>query len=148
MLFRSSDVLIKHGRSVSFARKTPYIVGMFAASSLVLAAIVDSNFLIVALMSFAYFAKGVAAGSGTWAVVTDTAPKEAVGLAGSIFNCVGNIAGIVTPIVFGYIVAMTGGNYGAGLYFVGAHCIAAALLFLFVMGRIERVGGEEAPNAA
>jgi ACS family glucarate transporter-like MFS transporter len=141
-----SDVLIRRGRSVSFARKTPYIVGMFAASSLVLAALADSNLLIVALMSFAYFAKGVAAGSGTWAVVTDTAPKEAVGLAGSIFNCVGNIAGIVTPIVFGYIVAMTGGNYGAGLYFVGAHCIAAALLFLFVMGRIERVGGEEPPE--
>jgi ACS family glucarate transporter-like MFS transporter len=99
-------------------------------------------------MSFAYFAKGLAAGAGTWAVVTDTAPKEAVGLAGSIFNCIGNIAGIVTPIVFGYIVATTGGNYGAGLYFVGAHCIAAALLFLFVMGRIERVGGEEQPRAA
>jgi len=143
-----SDVLIKRGWSVTFARKTPYIVGMFAASSLVLAALSDSNFLIVALMSFAYYAKGVAAGSGTWAVVTDTAPKEAFGLAGSIFNCIGNVAGIVTPIVFGYIVAMTGGNYGDGLYFVGAHCIAAALLFLFVMGRIERVGGEQAPKAA
>ena len=80
--------------------------------------------------------------------MTDTAPTEAVGLAGSIFNCVGNIAGIVTPIVFGYIVAMTGGNYGDGLYFVGAHCIAAALLFLFVMGPIERVGGEEPSRVA
>jgi ACS family glucarate transporter-like MFS transporter len=143
-----SDWLIKRGRSVSFARKTPYIVGMFAASSLIFAALSDSNVVIVALMSFAYFSKGLAAGAGTWAVVTDTAPKEAVGLAGSIFNCIGNIAGIVTPIVFGYIVAVTGGNYGAGLYFVGAHCIAAALLFLFVMGPIERVGGEERPKAA
>jgi ACS family glucarate transporter-like MFS transporter len=51
-----SDVLIKRGWSVSWARKTPYIVGMFAASSLVLAAVSDSNLLIVALMSFAYFA--------------------------------------------------------------------------------------------
>src|SRR6185312_2837465 len=93
----------------------------------------------IALMSFAYFSKGVAAGAGTWAVVSDTAPREAVGLAGAIFNCVGNIAGIVTPIVFGYIVAATG-SYGVGLYFVGAHCIVAALLFLFVMGKIERVG--------
>jgi ACS family glucarate transporter-like MFS transporter len=141
-----SDALIKRGWSVTWARKTPYIIGMFFASSLVLAAISDSNVLIVALMSFAYFAKGVAAGSGTWAVVTDTAPKAAVGLAGSIFNCIGNIAGIVTPIVFGYIVAATGGNYGAGLYFVGAHCIAAALLFLFVMGKIERVGGDDPVN--
>jgi ACS family glucarate transporter-like MFS transporter len=45
----------------------------------------------------------------------------------------------LTPIVFGYIAASNG--YGAGLYFVGAHCIVAALIFLFVMGKIERVGG-------
>jgi ACS family glucarate transporter-like MFS transporter len=77
-------------------------------------------------------------------VVSDTAPKAAMGLAGSIFNCIGNIAGIVTPIAFGYIVSATGGGYGAGLYFVGAHCVVAALLFLFVMGKIERVGGEPA----
>jgi ACS family glucarate transporter-like MFS transporter len=92
-------------------------------------------------MSFAFYGKGVAAGAGTWAIVSDTAPKEAVGLAGSIFNCVGNIAGIVTPIVFGYIVAATGG-YTAGLYFVGAHCLVAALVFLFMMGKIERVGAK------
>jgi MFS transporter, ACS family, glucarate transporter len=134
-----SDYLIRSGWSVSWARKTPYIVGMLMASTLVLAALMNSNVLIIALMSFAFYGKGIAAGAGTWAVVSDTAPKEAVGLAGSIFNCVGNIAGIVTPIVFGYIVAATG-SYGTGLFFVGAHCIVAALLFLFVMGKIERVG--------
>jgi ACS family glucarate transporter-like MFS transporter len=137
-----SDYLIKVGWSVSWARKTPYIIGMLVASTLVLASLLDSNFLVVALMSFAFYGKGIAAGAGTWAVISDTAPKEAVGLAGAIFNCVGNIAGIVTPIVFGYIVADAGG-YGAGLYFVGAHCIFAALMFLFVMGKIERVGGEK-----
>jgi MFS family permease len=122
----------------SWARKTPYIVGMFMASTLIVSAMTESNALVVALMSFAFFGKGIAAGAGTWAVICDTAPKEAVGLAGSIFNCIGNIAGIVTPIVFGYIAGS--GGYGAGLYFVGAHCIVAALIFLFVMGKIERVG--------
>ncbi len=134
-----SDYLIKVGWSVSWARKTPYIVGMLMASSLVIASVADSNLLVVALMSFAFYGKGIAAGAGTWTVVSDTAPQEAVGLAGSIFNCVGNIAGIVTPIVFGYIVATTG-SYGIGLFFVGAHCIVAALVFLLVMGKIERVG--------
>jgi MFS transporter, ACS family, glucarate transporter len=137
-----SDWLIQHGWSVSWGRKTPYIVGMFMASTLVVSAFTDSNALVIAIMSFAFYGKGVAAGAGTWAIICDTAPKEAVGLAGSIFNCIGNIAGIVTPIVFGYIVADTG-NYGAGLYFVGAHCIVAALMFLFVMGKIERVEAEQ-----
>lgn len=136
-----SDWLIKRGWSVSWARKTPYIVGMLVAAMLVLAATADTNVAVIALMSLAFYGKGVAAGAGTWAVVSDTAPKEAIGLAGSIFNCFGNIAGIVTPIVFGYIVAATGG-YSAGLYFVGAHCIVAAFFFLFVMGKIERVGAK------
>ncbi|WP_369789434.1 MFS transporter [Rouxiella sp. WC2420] len=132
-----SDYLLLKGWSLSWARKTPYIVGMVMAATLIGAAVIDSNVWIVAIMSFAFFGKGVAAGAGTWTVISDTAPKEAVGLAGAIFNCVGNVAGIVTPIMFGYIVAITG-NYSMGLLFVGAHCILGALLFLFVMGPIER----------
>ncbi|HXP96732.1 MAG TPA: MFS transporter [Telmatospirillum sp.] len=138
-----SDYLIRIGWSLSWARKTPYIVGMLMASTLVIASVANSDLLVIALMSFAFYGKGIAAGAGTWAVVSDTAPKEAIGLAGSIFNCVGNVAGIVTPIVFGYIVAATG-SYDVGLFFVGAHCIVAALVFLFVMGKIERVGERKA----
>lgn len=134
-----SDYLIRRGWSVSWGRKTPYIVGMFMASTLVFAAIADSNIWVITLMSFAFYGKGIAAGAGTWAIVSDTAPKDAVGLAGAIFNCIGNIAGIVTPIIFGYIVAITG-SYGIGLAFVAAHCIVAALCFLFVMGPIIRIG--------
>jgi MFS transporter, ACS family, glucarate transporter len=133
-----SDWLIRRGWSVSWARKTPYIVGMAVGSCLVLSAFTESNIVIVMLMTLAFFGKGAAAGAGTWAIVSDTAPREAVGLAGAVFNCIGNIGGIVTPIVFGYIVQATGG-YNVGLYFVAAHCIVAALVYLFVMGKIERV---------
>jgi ACS family glucarate transporter-like MFS transporter len=137
-----SDKLLASGWSISWARKTPYIVGMLMAASLTLAAVIPSNMGIIAIMSFAFFGKGVAAGAGTWTVISDTAPKEAVGLAGSIFNGIGNIAGFTTPLLFGIIVGLTG-SYSIGLVFVGAHCIVAALLFLLVMGPIERVGEEQ-----
>ncbi|WP_102225895.1 MFS transporter [Acidimangrovimonas sediminis] len=133
-----SDALIRHGWSVSRARKTPYVVGMLVGCCLVLAAFTSSNVLVVALMTLAFFGKGVAVGAGTWAVVSDTAPKEAVGLAGAVFNCIGNVGGIITPIAFGYIVQATGG-YTVGLYFVAAHCLLAAIVYLFVMGDITRV---------
>jgi MFS transporter, ACS family, glucarate transporter len=133
-----SDTLIRRGWSVSWARKTPYIVGMAVGCCIVLSAFTESNTVIVLLMTLAFFGKGAAAGAGTWAIVCDTAPREAVGLAGAIFNCIGNIGGIVTPIVFGYIVQATGG-YTAGLYFVAAHCLVAAIVYLFLMGKIERV---------
>ncbi|MFM0199051.1 MFS transporter [Paraburkholderia fungorum] len=133
-----SDLLIRRGWSVSWARKTPYIVGMAVGCCLVFSAFTESNTVIVLLMTIAFFGKGTAAGAGTWAIVSDTAPREAVGLAGAIFNCVGNIGGIVTPIVFGYIVQATG-DYTAGLYFVAAHCLVAAVVYLLFMGKIERV---------
>jgi MFS transporter, ACS family, glucarate transporter len=133
-----SDWLIRRGWSVSWARKTPYIVGMGVGCCIVLSAFTESNVLIVMLMALAFFGKGAAAGAGTWAIVSDTAPREAVGLAGAIFNCIGNIGGIVTPIVFGYIVQATGG-YTVGLYFVAAHCLVAAVIYLLFMGKIERV---------
>lgn len=133
-----SDWLIRRGWSVSWARKTPYIVGMAVGCGIVFSAFTESNTVIVLLMTIAFFGKGAAAGAGTWAIASDTAPREAVGLAGAIFNCIGNIGGIVTPIVFGYIVQATGG-YTAGLYFVAAHCLVAAIVYLVFMGRIERV---------
>ena len=55
------------------------------------------------------------------------------------------MAGFITPLLFGVIVGLTG-SYSIGLVFVGAHCVVAALLFLLVMGRIERVGDRH--NAA
>ena len=133
-----SDGLIRRGWSVSWARKTPYIVGLAVGACLVLAAFTENNLLIVGLMTVASFGKGAAVGAGTWAIVSDTAPREAVGLASAVFNSIGNIGGIVTPIIFGYIVQETG-SYNIGLYFVAGHCIVAALVYLFFMGRIERV---------
>ncbi len=114
-----SDQLVKRGFSLSLARKIPFVGGMLIATTLVGAALTDSNTAIIAIMTFAFFGKGIAAGAGTWTLVSDTAPREAVGLAGSIFNCVGNIAGIVTPIIFGYIVAGTG-SYEIGLFLSAA----------------------------
>lgn len=133
-----SDLLIRQGWTVSWARKTPYILGMLIGALLILAAFVDSNIAVVAIVSLAFLGKGIATGAGTWAIVADTAPRDSVGLAGSIFNCVGNIAGIVTPILFGYLAEVTG-SYNMGLYFVASHCLLAAVVYLVFMGRIERV---------
>lgn len=131
-----SDKLLRTGRSENIARKTPYVLGMAAASSICLCNFIQSGWLIVAVMSFAFFGKGIAAIG--WAVISDIAPKETPGLAAGIFNGVGNIAGIVTPIVIGYIVALTK-SYDGALVFVAAHCIVAIILYLFVVGKIRRL---------
>ncbi|PLR41985.1 glucarate transporter, partial [Chimaeribacter arupi] len=40
--------------------------------------------------------------------MSDTAPEQMIGLSGGVLNCLGNIAGIITPVVIGYLVATTG----------------------------------------
>jgi nitrate/nitrite transporter NarK len=96
----------------------------------------DSTILITVLMSAAFFGKGF--GSLGWTVVADTAPKEVIGLTGGVFNAIGNTAGIVTPVVIGYILSATGSFNGALLY-VGLHGLLAVLCYWVIVGPIERL---------
>ena len=130
-----SDRLLKAGYSLSVARKTPIVMGMIMSMSLIACNYVGADKIVVALMSLAFFGKGV--GALGWAVVSDTSPKEAGGLSGALFNTFGNTAGITTPIIIGYIIQGTGSFAGA-LVFVGANAAAAILCYLLVVGEIKR----------
>jgi len=109
---------------------------MLLASMLVFCNFTDSTYVVVALMSLALFGKGL--GQIGLAVVVDTAPPEIVGAAGGLFGVAGNIAGIVTPITIGYILALTGSFTGA-MYLVGAHALVGALSYIFIVGPIRRL---------
>jgi len=142
-----SDRMLKRGASLSRARKTPIVAGMLLAMSMVFCNYVSQDWLVVAIMSLAFFGKGI--GALGWAVVSDTSPKEAGGLSGGLFNTFGNTAGITTPIVIGYILDGTGSFAGA-LIFVGANALVAILCYLCVVGEIKRVElkpGEDQPAA-
>ncbi|SAK72728.1 d-galactonate transporter [Caballeronia hypogeia] len=131
-----SDAFLKHGKSISFARKTPFITGMLLAATMVGCNFATKEWQIVAIMALAFFGKGLAAIG--WAVISDTAPKQITGLAGGVFNAIGNIGGIVTPIVSGYIIAKTG-SYAGVLVFVAAHALVSAAAYAFLMGPTRRL---------
>lgn len=131
-----SDRLAKRGYSLSVSRKVPIVIGMLMSMSMIACNYIQADMLVVAVMSLAFFGKGV--GALGWAVVSDTSPKEAGGLSGALFNTFGNTAGITTPIVIGYIVEATGSFAGA-LVFVGANAALAIACYLFVVGDIKRV---------
>jgi ACS family glucarate transporter-like MFS transporter len=131
-----SDRLSRKGYSLSTARKLPIVLGMLMSTSMIACNYIETDALVVAVMSLAFFGKGV--GALGWAVVSDTSPKEAGGLSGGLFNTFGNTAGITTPIVIGYIVQGTGSFAGA-LVFVGANAALAIVCYLFIVGDIKRV---------
>jgi MFS transporter, ACS family, glucarate transporter len=101
-----SDRLLRAGHSLSFARKTPIIAGMLLSVTMIGCNYAPAQAAMLFLMSLSFFGKGF--GSLGWTVISDTSPKGMVGLNGALFNLIGNLAGITTPIIIGYLVKKTG----------------------------------------
>lgn len=131
-----SDRLLKRGHSLTFARKAPIVFGMLMSTSMIACNYLNTVWLVVAVMALAFFGKGF--GALGWAVVSDTSPKEAVGLAGGLFNFLGSMSAITTPIVIGYIVNGTGSFNGA-LVYVGANALLTTVSYLVIVGEIKRL---------
>jgi ACS family D-galactonate transporter-like MFS transporter len=131
-----SDWLLRRGISPNVARKLPIIAGLLLASTIVLANYVESNVTVIVILSVAFFAQGMAALG--WTLVSDIAPDGLLGVTGGIFNFAANLAGIITPLAVGLIVAWTGSFVGA-LVFIGAIALVGALSYIFIVGDIKRI---------
>ncbi len=131
-----SDELVRRGKSLTLARKTPIVVGMLLSVSMVACNYVSAQWAVITLMSLAFFGKGV--GALGWAVISDTSPKSVTGLCGGLFNTFGNTAGIITPIAIGYILKATG-SFNWALVYVSAHAALAIASYLLIVGEIKRV---------
>lgn len=129
-----SDYLVRNGKSVSMARKTPIIVGLLLSGCIVGANYTNDTALVIFFMSFAFFGAGMALIS--WVFVSILSPRHLIGLTGGVFNFMGNLASIVVPIVIGYLAS--GGNFKPALVFIGALGIAGACSYIFLVGKIER----------
>ena len=129
-----SDYLVRKGRSVSMARKTPIIVGLLLSGCIVGANYTNDTALVIFFMSFAFFGAGMALIS--WVFVSILSPKHLIGLTGGVFNFMGNLASIAVPIVIGYLAS--GGNFKPALVFIGALGIIGACSYIFLVGKIER----------
>ncbi|NOW47509.1 ACS family glucarate transporter-like MFS transporter [Novosphingobium sp. SG751A] len=134
-----SDWLLRRGVSLTWARKVPVVAGMLGALTILGCNFVHSNTLVLLFMSLAFFGKGV--GALGWAVVADVAPRDSAGLSGGIFNMFGNISSITTPILIGWILKETG-SFDLVLMLVAGSALAAALSYLFLVGKIERIGAQ------
>ncbi|WP_028221174.1 MFS transporter [Paraburkholderia oxyphila] len=131
-----SDWMLRRGLSANVARKLPIIAGLLLASTIILANFVQSNVAVIAILSVAFFAQGMAALG--WTLVSDIAPAGMLGLTGGIFNLAANLAGIITPLVVGVIVGATG-SFVWALAFIGTIALVGAASYIFVVGDIKRI---------
>ncbi|MDE2403216.1 MAG: MFS transporter [Sphingomonadales bacterium] len=131
-----SDWLIRRTGSATIGRKVPVIAGLLLCATMIAANFLQSNEAVIAVMSVAFFGQGLA-GLG-WTLLADVAPREMMGLTGGLFNFLANLAGIVTPLVVGFVVGATGSFYGA-LAYIAALGLIGALAYLLLLGPVERV---------
>ncbi|MEO5600562.1 MAG: MFS transporter [Cyclobacteriaceae bacterium] len=129
-----SDYLIRKGKSIGVARKTPIIFGLLISGSIVGANYTNNTTFIIFFMALAFFGAGMALIS--WVFVSILSPKHLIGLTGGVFNFMGNLASIVVPIVIGFLVE--GGNFEPALIFVGTLGIIGACSYTFLVGKIEQ----------
>ena len=131
-----SDKLLHAGHTLTFARKAPIVTGMLLSITMIGCNYTNAQWLVMVLMSLAFFGKGF--GALGWTVIADTSPKPLIGLNGGLFNLIGNLAGITTPIIIGYIVKRTG-SFNDALIFVVATALLAIVAYLPLVGEIKRV---------
>jgi len=131
-----SDHLLRRTGSANVARKLPIIAGLLLASTIVIANFVSRDTLVIVVMSLAFFGQGMC--NLGWTLLTDVAPKELMGLSGGVFNFCANLAGIVTPLVVGFVVHATG-SFAWALAFIGVVALLGVISYVFVVGDVRRV---------
>lgn len=134
-----SDFLLRRGTSLGVARKGPIITGLLLTTAMLGANFTDSTTLVIVFLSIAFFGNGLA--SITWSLVSALAPKRLIGLTGGMFNFIGNLSSIATPIVIGIIV--TDSSFAPGFAYMTVVTIIGIASYVLLVGKVERVADPE-----
>jgi ACS family glucarate transporter-like MFS transporter len=131
-----SDKLLRRGHSLSFARKAPIMAGMALSMTMIACNYAPAQSIMLLFMSVSLFGKGL--GALGWTVISDTSPRGMVGMNGALFNFIGNMAGIATPIIIGYLVQKTD-SFNDVLIFVSLTALCAIVSYGPIVGEIKRL---------
>jgi ACS family D-galactonate transporter-like MFS transporter len=132
-----SDWMISKGYSVAVSRKLPVVIGFLLSSLIIGANYASSINTIIGFMTAAIFGQAMAS-TVSWALFSEIAPKDFLGIGGGALNFCSNLASVITPIVIGVIFSRTQ-SFAAALVFVGSVAICGALAYLFVIGPVYRL---------
>ena len=130
-----SDRWIRGGGTPTRVRKTFLVTGfLLCAVLMVLAVRATEAGRCVALLTAACAALGFYS-SNVWAVTQTLAGTAAAGRWTGLQNCIGNLGGVVSPIVTGMIVTRTG-SFTLAFTASAAMLLLGAVLYAVLLGRI------------
>lgn len=133
-----SDRWIRAGGSPTRVRKTFLVVGFLLCAVFMVVAVRSPGptacitWLTVSCAALGFFSSNV------WAVTQTLSGAEAAGRWTGLQNCIGNLGGVVSPVVTGMIVTRTG-SFALAFTASAAMLVAGALLYALLLGRIVPV---------
>jgi ACS family D-galactonate transporter-like MFS transporter len=129
-----ADQLVLIGWSETRARKTVVTVGFVTGLLLIPAAWVQNANSAVALIIGGCLV-GLATGN-LLVILQSCAPHDKVGLWTGVYNFVGNLAGVVSPIITGFLRDETG-SYASAFLLAGVMVAIGPLAFWFIVGELK-----------
>ena len=144
-----SDALAKKFKDKHsiFSRKIIVVSCLFiAAISIILSGIIQNIIGSVAMLAIAVFFMYLT-GAIYWGVVNDVVDQDNVGSVGGFMHAIGNCAGILGPLVTGFIVQSTG-SFGTAFIFAGVIAFIGSLGALKFVKPISQKEYDNAPRVA
>ena len=129
-----ADRLVRIGWSETRVRKSVVTVAFLTGLCLIPAARVNHPGAAVALIVGGCLV-GLACGN-LLVILQSCAPRTEVGLWTGVYNFVGNVAGIVSPLITGFLIAQTG-SYTPPFVLAAALISVGPLAFWFIVGDLK-----------
>jgi MFS family permease len=133
----TSDALIKKGHSTTKVRKAFVAAGLVFSVAAFPSAIVEDLTASLVLLTVAYTALGVTV-SNLWAISQTLAGPTAAGKWSGAQNCLGAIAGIIAPIVSGFVVQQTG-NFSLAFLIMAMLALVGAASYVFLVRTVAPI---------
>lgn len=127
----AADWMIARGADAAGTRRWFTIAGLLAASTEVLGALADSNQVAVFFALFSMAGLGLAT-ANYWALTQTLVPRAAAGRVAGVQNTALNLAGIVAPILTGWLKQVSG-SYTAPMQAIGVTLLAGVGAYLFLV---------------
>jgi ACS family glucarate transporter-like MFS transporter len=132
-----ADRKIRAGADVTRVRKTVMVGGLLGGAAIVFAASAASVYLALFFLAISYASLAIAA-TAIWSLPGDVAPSSRhVASIGGIQNFASNIAGIISPFLFGLLLDLYGGSYGPSFAVAAGVAVVGAFTYAFIVGKAE-----------
>src|SRR5881394_1064420 len=132
-----ADRLIRQGWDTAHTRKGIISAG-FLSGLLIIPAAHATSAITALLLIMGACLVGLSTANQMVLLQGCTPPKE-LGLAVGVYNFVGNIAGILAPLVTGFVIKLSGGSYTTAFVLAAVMLAASSLSYWFIVGKFKSV---------